>query len=235
MFVSSFCPGEVHHINPNNLEYTLNRYRVKGGLVPRPDKFTIAHCGQDAQCLITSAYIPCHHQVYSTPFTNANDGAWAAILLALWSQSGSFPVDKNAIISWTSGSFRCSVGNSSNSATQFGPTACNSLALISVVWIAATSVSSRMGSAGCSPRGHRDNASAFPFSLPARYTMLMFLTPLPNTLLHHLACLPLGFGVSSTAFTAEWSVKTTTSCPYRYAWKWLTTHTTAKDSSSVMA
>ena len=33
MFVSSFCPGEFHHINPNNLEYTLNKYGVKQGLV----------------------------------------------------------------------------------------------------------------------------------------------------------------------------------------------------------
>lgn len=58
----------------------------------------------------------------------------------------------------------------------------------------------------------------------------MFLTPLPNTLLHHLVCLQLGYGVSSTSFTAEWSVKATTSCPYRYLWKWLTAHTIARVS-----
>ena len=49
---------------------------------------------------------PClESKKYNTPFTMANDGAWAAILLALCSQSGSCPVDRNVMISRTSGSF----------------------------------------------------------------------------------------------------------------------------------
>ena len=48
-----------------------------------------------------------------------------------------------------------------------------------------------------------------------RYTMLTPFIPLPNTRVHHCACLPEGLGDISTALTAEWSVKTFTEFPYR--------------------
>ena len=48
--------------------------------------------------------------------------------------------------------------------------------------------------------------------------MLTYLTPLQNTIVHHRACLPVGFGVSSTDFTAEWSAGEKPSFPL-FGWE----------------
>lgn len=68
---------------------------------------------------------------------------------------------------------------------------------------------------GASRYGWHDKTSTFVFSLPGQYLISTFLILLPNTLLNQRACLPLGCGVSRTAFTAVWSMKILTLWPYK--------------------
>ena len=75
-----------------------------------------------------------------------------------------------------------------------------------------------------------NNSQTWPLSFLGRYAILIHLKPLWKSLLHHLACLPLALGASNIAHTAEWSEYTSTSCPYKHAWKCVTAHTTASVS-----
>ena len=87
---------------------------------------------------------------------------------------------------------------------------CSNCDIISSVSTECTSASVTMGVDGAWSWGQRDKASELLFSFPDRYLMVIFLMPLPNTLLHQRVCFPVKLGVSNTALTAEWSVRTWT-------------------------
>ena len=146
-------------------------------------------------------------QVVETRSITTKRCSCSASFRARRSSEGSSPFSSNSMTSRTRGSFRCSSAKDTGS-TITGADRRNSAMFAAPPLVVSLSTAATCTSASAIPSreagacGQRDKASALVFTLPGQYWIVTSFTPLLYTLVHHRACFPLGFGVSSTALTA---------------------------------